>query len=175
MDNVHAVYESILDWDQFSVRVREEALPHVPQILESISPDRVAAMQRKLARVWHRFAWATGPLLRSDVARLSAANLANDGGRSGGGTATGLDGGTAAGGGGGSSSSSSSALNGDVPHLNPLLPWNATGGLLRVRQFPFRQDAFSTLMAWLYARIPDTRGGGGGGAAAAGGSAAAAA
>ena len=54
MDNVHAVFESILDWDSFSVRIRESALESVPDILNAISPERLAKMQRHLARVWHR-------------------------------------------------------------------------------------------------------------------------
>ena len=31
MDNVHAVFESILDWDSFSVRIQEEFLESLPQ------------------------------------------------------------------------------------------------------------------------------------------------
>ena len=38
---VHVVYESILDWDSFSVRVREFAVEDVPQVLEAISDEQV--------------------------------------------------------------------------------------------------------------------------------------
>ena len=60
MDNVHAVFESILDWESFSIRIREDdaALEALPQLLEAVPPERVAKMQRNLARVWHR--WARG-------------------------------------------------------------------------------------------------------------------
>lgn len=51
---MHAVFESILDWDSFSLRVRESALEAVPQLLEAVAPERLARMQRNLARVWHR-------------------------------------------------------------------------------------------------------------------------
>ena len=58
MDGVQAVFESILDWDSFSLRIREDdaALEALPQLLASISPERLAHMQRHLARVWHRCA-----------------------------------------------------------------------------------------------------------------------
>ena len=35
MDNVHAVFESILDWDLFSVRIKESMLEHLPQVSRS--------------------------------------------------------------------------------------------------------------------------------------------
>eukprot|EP00798_Chlamydomonas_sp_ICE-L_P006523 gene6523-3163_t len=33
MDEVHAVYESILDWDQFSIRISEASIPHLPEVM----------------------------------------------------------------------------------------------------------------------------------------------
>ena len=35
MDNVHAVFESILDWDLFSIRIKEGMLEHLPQVSRS--------------------------------------------------------------------------------------------------------------------------------------------
>ena len=32
MDEVHAIYESILDWDMFSVRIKEKELERVPEV-----------------------------------------------------------------------------------------------------------------------------------------------
>ncbi len=54
MDNVHAVFESILDWDSFSLRVPENMTEHLPIILQAVPPDRIARMQRNLQQVWHR-------------------------------------------------------------------------------------------------------------------------
>ena len=48
---VHAVFESILDIDSFSVRLQERSLPHLPKILLALSPEQVSRMQRRLAQV----------------------------------------------------------------------------------------------------------------------------
>ncbi len=42
MDNVHAVLESALDWDSFALRINERSAEDLPQILKSLSPDRVS-------------------------------------------------------------------------------------------------------------------------------------
>ncbi len=57
MDNVHAVFESILDYSQFSVRVAQADIAKLPAILQSIPAGKVLQMQKALARVWHRFAY----------------------------------------------------------------------------------------------------------------------
>jgi hypothetical protein len=54
MDEVHAVYESILVWDSFSVRVNQASVKQLPEILLSIPKDKVQRMQPRLRRVWHR-------------------------------------------------------------------------------------------------------------------------
>jgi hypothetical protein len=64
MDEVHAVYESIPDWDSFSVRVNQASVKHLPEILLSIPKDKVHRMQRRLRRVWHRCAAAARPVHR---------------------------------------------------------------------------------------------------------------
>lgn len=40
-DNVHAVFESLLDWDAFSVRVKESMVHRLPDVLLSISDAQV--------------------------------------------------------------------------------------------------------------------------------------
>lgn len=54
---VHAVFESILDWDTFSVRISQAQLANLPQVLLSVTPDHLARMQRRLTQVgghaWH--------------------------------------------------------------------------------------------------------------------------
>jgi len=53
-DNVHTPFESILNWESFSVRIPESQIQHVPQILLSISPHTLSKMQHNLRQVWHR-------------------------------------------------------------------------------------------------------------------------
>lgn len=53
-DNVHAVFESILDIDQFALRVKEDHVHDLPQILLAIPEEKIKRMQRRLARIWHR-------------------------------------------------------------------------------------------------------------------------
>ncbi|PNH07817.1 putative glucuronoxylan glucuronosyltransferase F8H, partial [Tetrabaena socialis] len=53
MDGVHAVFESILEYDSFSIRLPEADLARVPELLAAVPPERLLAYQRNLARVWH--------------------------------------------------------------------------------------------------------------------------
>jgi hypothetical protein len=62
MDGVHAVFESILDWGSFSLRVPESQLEQLPELLLAVTPERLQAMQAALARVWHRWGSAAAPL-----------------------------------------------------------------------------------------------------------------
>ncbi len=60
MDGVHAVFESVLDLDAFSLRIRQDALDdNLPQLLRAISPDQVRPVGR-LASAGHPTAatWA---------------------------------------------------------------------------------------------------------------------
>ncbi|KAG2431439.1 hypothetical protein HXX76_009454 [Chlamydomonas incerta] len=75
MDGVHAVFESIIDWSAFSIRIAESAVnEQLPQFLKSISPAQIELMQRKIAMVWHRFAYTTGPLMQDNLAATYGAN-----------------------------------------------------------------------------------------------------
>lgn len=56
MDEVHAVFESILDYDSFSVHVPESSIPDVPQILQAITAPQILRMQQHLSTVWQRCA-----------------------------------------------------------------------------------------------------------------------
>uniref|UniRef100_A0A7R9V264 Exostosin GT47 domain-containing protein n=1 Tax=Chlamydomonas euryale TaxID=1486919 RepID=A0A7R9V264_9CHLO len=70
MDRVHAVFESVLNWDLFSVRVAEAEVERLPEILAAIPEDKVKRMQARLSKVWHRFAYASGGLLRAGLERV---------------------------------------------------------------------------------------------------------
>ncbi|KXZ45350.1 hypothetical protein GPECTOR_55g256 [Gonium pectorale] len=159
MDGVHAVFESILEWDAFSVRIKEEAVNEgLPQFLKSFSPEQVERMQRRLATVWHRFAYAMGPLIsgqlvgaydynkrvrdvssrvngeEADAATAEAAKRLDPEGR---GLSSVGQGGKQDGG---------SKTPGPLGH--PFQPYT---------RFPSRSDAWNTIMAWLHSRIPYTR------------------
>lgn len=58
MDDVHAVFESILDYATFSLRIREDQLEQLPQILLAVPEMVFKKMQANLATVWHR--WGAG-------------------------------------------------------------------------------------------------------------------
>ncbi|KAG2497881.1 hypothetical protein HYH03_004147 [Edaphochlamys debaryana] len=124
MDGVDPVWGSLLDWSAFSVRVQEQALQAVPQILEAIPPARLAAMQRALTKVWHRFAWGTGPVMADKLAHVFRHNAQNH--------------------------------PANVNAVGTSLTYRATPFVPRT-SFPREDDAFSTLMQWLYHRIDDTR------------------
>ncbi|KAG2501891.1 hypothetical protein HYH03_000389 [Edaphochlamys debaryana] len=123
MDEVHGVYESILDYASFSIRIRESALEAVPDILNAVTPAQLAKMQRHLAKVWHRFTYTTGRVMKEAVKRVMLDNL--DAGHS------------------------PNAPRGQVRSDHPFQ---------RHTSFPFEDDAFGTIMQWLYHRIPFTRG-----------------
>ena len=57
MDNVQAQFESVLDFGAFSVRIAQKDIPRIPQLLLSVSAQRVQEMQRSIAKVWHRLSY----------------------------------------------------------------------------------------------------------------------
>ena len=56
MDDVDPVFGSILDVDSFAVRLPEERLKHIMEVLRSIPQAEVERKQRSLEKVWHRCA-----------------------------------------------------------------------------------------------------------------------
>eukprot|EP00877_Chromochloris_zofingiensis_P008503 jgi/Chrzof1/3906/Cz13g12250.t1 len=66
MDRVHAIFESIMEYDLFSVRIKQDSMHLLPEILTSIPADKVVQMQLLLWKVMHRFAYLKHPLLRKD-------------------------------------------------------------------------------------------------------------
>ncbi len=74
MDNVSEVFETVLDWKQFSIRIPEADVEKTPQILQSIGAPLLLQMQRALAKVWHRFAWVGSPFHRATMPALFEKN-----------------------------------------------------------------------------------------------------
>ena len=46
---------SVLDWRKFSVRIDPADIPKLPEILRKIPPEKVQAMQRRLAVVKDKY------------------------------------------------------------------------------------------------------------------------
>ncbi|GLI69226.1 hypothetical protein VaNZ11_013715 [Volvox africanus] len=164
MDGVHGPFESIIEWDAFALRLKEESINELlPEVLLSISPEQLERMQRRLAVVWHRFAYAAGPMISSSFTRAYDYNRGQrKAGREERSKAEeereaaamaalkqmskDITGDVAAAGGGGQ-------VESDEDWLGP--PGHPYQSLTR---FPVRSDAWNTIMAWLHSRIPHTRG-----------------
>ncbi|KAJ9511254.1 hypothetical protein QJQ45_017152, partial [Haematococcus lacustris] len=135
MDRVHAVFETILNVDQFAVHITEAQMAQLPTILLSIPDDKWQRMQRRITRIWHRYAYATGPLQGSGIVKVwkqgSQAARENH-----------------------LASVDEWQLK-DRPAFTP--PTLAKAGPRPMTQWPFEDDAFHTIMQWLYSRIPHTR------------------
>lgn len=57
MDGVHAVFENVLDFSKFALRVRQADIPNIIQILQAVTDQQMRSMQVQLSRVWHRWVW----------------------------------------------------------------------------------------------------------------------
>ncbi|KAG1661030.1 hypothetical protein FOA52_005345 [Chlamydomonas sp. UWO 241] len=145
MDGAHVVFETILDWPQFSIKIPEADINRTIEILLDVKPRRLRSMQAHLARVWNRFRWVGGPALQAAAGRQLRENLAEhdklreervrqeaEQKKADAAAATGA---------------------GDDTH-------DTHGGVQLPRPFrgdPSTDDAFGTLMQWLHSRIPMTR------------------
>jgi hypothetical protein len=60
---VHAPFESILEYEAFSLRVPEQQLDDLAQLLAAVPEQELKQMQHNLRQVWHRWVTAReGPL-----------------------------------------------------------------------------------------------------------------
>ncbi|GAX85342.1 hypothetical protein CEUSTIGMA_g12759.t1 [Chlamydomonas eustigma] len=158
MDGVHVVYESILDWSSFSVRIPEADLDKTVDILLAVPEKRVKSLQAHLARVWHRFRYLGGPALVNDGTGRLSENLQKT-----------------------NAERAQHSVQGQVSVVRTRELRNASGdpqssqsidhhndnnvnmGLKATRlPRPFRgdpsvDDAFGTIIQWLHSRIPYTR------------------
>lgn len=75
-DGVHAAWENVLDYDAFSIRVKQADLHRLVDILEDMPAEVLAAKRRGAKRVWRRFTWSSVHALdkkrRLDPAALNA-------------------------------------------------------------------------------------------------------
>eukprot|EP00884_Botryococcus_braunii_P019032 jgi/Botrbrau1/5812/Bobra.0155s0034.1 len=72
MDHVDPVFNNVLDWDSFALRVQQRDMLKLPDILLAITDERVAELQAALRNVWARFSYASAPLFREKVAGLQS-------------------------------------------------------------------------------------------------------
>mmetsp|Transcript_19563 Transcript_19563/g.42445 ORF Transcript_19563/g.42445 Transcript_19563/m.42445 type:complete len:788 (+) Transcript_19563:181-2544(+) len=154
MDGVHVVWESILDWSSFSVRIPEKDIERTLEILLAIPERKLRSLQVHLSRVWHRFRYHSGAALENIGKEKLASNLVEtEKQRVQQAQADQLqhvqeEMESAAGPGGGNGSSAHMQRLINHPHANLPRPF---------RGDPTIDDAFSTLMQWLYSRIPATQ------------------
>jgi len=61
MDNTTEVFEELLPMDRFTIRVLEEDIPIMHEILEKVKQDeeRVASLQKELSCVYKFFLWTS--------------------------------------------------------------------------------------------------------------------
>jgi hypothetical protein len=67
-DNIVQPWEGeYLDWADFSIRVANEDMPQLADILQQVTPEEIQRLQEGMQRVWPRFLWhsaleVSGPL-----------------------------------------------------------------------------------------------------------------
>ena len=66
-DDVDMAFESILPWRRFSVRLRFDDIPILPQLLAKIPARHVARLRRGLGCVWPRMLWLAPGLYEQRV------------------------------------------------------------------------------------------------------------
>ncbi|KAL4447245.1 hypothetical protein ABPG77_007278 [Micractinium sp. CCAP 211/92] len=138
MDEVDVSFESIIDLPAFTVRIPQKDAEKLAEILLAISPEQREEMQRNLARVWQRFAYSSYRAYVPRFKEIQASHAAEAAAR-----AAGIE--TETIGGISRDQPAASQLAPSLPETVPDLD-------------PEADDAFSTAMAWLYSRIPATRG-----------------
>jgi hypothetical protein len=56
-ENVFQPYEDILPYEEFSIRLNNEDIPHLPSILRAISSERLEELQKNLKKYWQSMIW----------------------------------------------------------------------------------------------------------------------
>jgi len=151
MDGVEAVWESILDYSQFSIRVAQKDVERLPEILGAVTRRETIQMQKRIRDVWQRFVYFSHPLLRRSLAAVLQDNEIQWRVYR-------------------SQRAEEEKNPQSVPKLNPNTRISMASWMdLYFKQAPVlqkraltirirpRDDAFHTIMQWLYGRIPYTR------------------
>ncbi|GIL47978.1 hypothetical protein Vafri_4701 [Volvox africanus] len=146
IDNVHVAFESIIHVDAFTVRIDEAQLPKIVEILQAIPERKIRVKQAHLGHLWHRYRYSSLPGLASEAQAIMSANRPQ------------LD--------------SPPPPKHQIPtHQKLVSTWRrrladepshdpSKRQLYLPRPFkgdPAVDDAFATIIQWLYSRIPFTR------------------
>ncbi|GIL77471.1 hypothetical protein Vretimale_2966 [Volvox reticuliferus] len=161
-DGVEAVFENILDIDAFALRLPQDVVPRLLEVLQAVPEKTIRSKQAHLGRLWQRYRWASLPKLAQELREAQERNLARSDAEGRGqaaveeqGAATtgrrrllkiynGARGGFA----GDESDPGVGEGAGRPQHLLLPRPYRAD---------PAQDDAFATIIQWLYNRIPHTR------------------
>ncbi|KXZ48695.1 hypothetical protein GPECTOR_26g598 [Gonium pectorale] len=148
-DGVHAVFESLLDVDAFALRLPQEQVPRLLEILLAVPPKTIRSKQAHLGRVWHRFRYASLPGLAAELRRAGDDNRARWAAKDAAAAATQQrrralqqEGAAAA----GTAAGNNGTAAGKLPLPRPY------------KGEPSDDDAFATILQWLHSRIPYARG-----------------
>ncbi|KXZ53467.1 hypothetical protein GPECTOR_7g917 [Gonium pectorale] len=74
IDDVHVVFESILDVESFAVRIAEADIDRILEILKAIPERTIRSKQAHLGKVWHRYRYGSLPGLASELRQLMDSN-----------------------------------------------------------------------------------------------------
>ncbi|GLI69587.1 hypothetical protein VaNZ11_014246 [Volvox africanus] len=146
IDDVHVAFESIVHVDAFTVRIDEAQLPMIVDILQAIPERKIRVKQAHLGHLWHRYRYSSLPGLASEVQTIMTANRPQ------------LD--------------PPPPPKHEIPkHQKLVSTWRrrladepshdpSKPQVYLPRPFkgdPAVDDAFATIIQWLYSRIPFTR------------------
>lgn len=56
-EHVYQPFEDLLPYEEFSIRLNNDDIPNLPQILRSVTPEQHAALQHGLEKYWPAFVW----------------------------------------------------------------------------------------------------------------------
>ncbi|KXZ54467.1 hypothetical protein GPECTOR_4g532 [Gonium pectorale] len=131
MDGVRGVFEDQLDFSSFSIRVREDELEGLPARLAAV-PDKVLArMQQRIRTVWHRYVYASHPLIAKTLQGAINGNVG----------------------------AWRQQILRDMADAKagPEAVERVASRMAERASFPAADDAFNTILMWLHARLPHTQ------------------
>lgn len=56
-DGVYQPYQDLLPYQQFSIRLPKHRLPHIAEVLSSISDEEYIRLRQGVAKYWRAFVW----------------------------------------------------------------------------------------------------------------------
>ena len=56
-DHTYQPFEDILPYEDFSIRLNNGDIPHLPRVLRSVTPQQLEVLQRGVATYWRAFLW----------------------------------------------------------------------------------------------------------------------